>query len=66
MRTTGAGSAPVAAGVRAAWVDRQARKGTGPERPRRRYVDLERRRRTGDMGPVVPPPVGRPPQEPAR
>jgi exodeoxyribonuclease-3 len=48
-------SAPVAARVRAAWVDRQARKGTGPSDHAPVIVDLDEAP-NGDIGPVVPPP----------
>jgi exodeoxyribonuclease-3 len=47
--------APVAARVRAAWVDRQARKGTGPSDHAPVIVDLDEAP-DGDIGPVVPPP----------
>jgi exodeoxyribonuclease III len=45
----------VADRVRAAWVDRQARKGTGPSDHAPVIVDLDEAR-DGDIGPVVPPP----------
>jgi exodeoxyribonuclease-3 len=48
-------SAPVAARVRAAWVDRQARKGSGPSDHAPVIVDLDQAP-DGDAGPVVPPP----------
>ena len=48
-------SAPVAPGVRAAWVDRKARKGTGPSDHAPVIVDLDEAP-DGDIGPVVPPP----------
>ena len=48
-------SAPVAGRVRAAWVDRQARKGTGPSDHAPVIVDLDQAP-DGDIGPVVPPP----------
>jgi exodeoxyribonuclease-3 len=48
-------SAPVAARVRAAWVDRQARKGTAPSDHAPVIVDLDEAP-DGDIGPVVPPP----------
>ncbi|MDI1465228.1 exodeoxyribonuclease III [Catellatospora sp. KI3] len=48
-------STPVAARVRAAWVDRQARKGTGPSDHAPVVVDLDEAP-DGDIGPVVPPP----------
>jgi exodeoxyribonuclease III len=46
---------PVAARVRAAWVDRHARKGTGPSDHAPVIVDLDEAP-DGDVGPVVPPP----------
>ena len=48
-------SDPVAARVRAAWVDRQARKGKGPSDHAPVIVDLDEAP-DGDIGPVVPPP----------
>ena len=48
-------SADVAARVRAAWVDRHARKGTGPSDHAPVIVDLDDAP-DGDIGPVVPPP----------
>ncbi|HEX2130871.1 MAG TPA: exodeoxyribonuclease III [Actinophytocola sp.] len=48
-------SEPVAGRVRAAWVDRQARKGTGPSDHAPVVVDLDEAP-DGDIGPVVPPP----------
>jgi exodeoxyribonuclease-3 len=48
-------SACVAGRVRAAWVDRQARKGTGPSDHAPVIVDLDEAL-DGDIGPVVPPP----------
>jgi exodeoxyribonuclease III len=48
-------SAPVASRVRAAWVDRQARKGRGPSDHAPLIVDLDEAP-NGDIGPVVPPP----------
>jgi exodeoxyribonuclease-3 len=48
-------SAPVAGRVRAAWVDRQARKGSGPSDHAPVIVDLDGAP-DGDIGPVVPPP----------
>jgi exodeoxyribonuclease-3 len=48
-------SAEVAGRVRAAWVDRQARKGTGPSDHAPVIVDLDTAP-DGDIGPVVPPP----------
>jgi len=46
---------PVASRVRAAWVDRHARKGTGPSDHAPVIVDLDEAP-DGDLGPVVPPP----------
>jgi len=46
---------PVASRVKAAWVDRQARKGTGPSDHAPVIVDLDQAP-DGDIGPVVPPP----------
>jgi exodeoxyribonuclease III len=46
---------PVAERVRAAWVDRQARKGSGPSDHAPVIVDLDKAP-DGDIGPVVPPP----------
>jgi exodeoxyribonuclease-3 len=51
-------SAPVAARVRAAWVDRHARKGTAPSDHAPVIVDLDEAP-DGDIGPVVPPPSAR-------
>jgi exodeoxyribonuclease III len=48
-------SVPVADRVRAAWVDRQARKGKGPSDHAPVIVDLDEAP-DGDIGPVVPPP----------
>jgi exodeoxyribonuclease-3 len=48
-------SASVAERVRAAWVDRQARKGSGPSDHAPVIVDLDEAP-DGDIGPVVPPP----------
>jgi exodeoxyribonuclease III len=45
----------VADRVRAAWVDRQARKGTGPSDHAPVIIDLDEAP-DGDIGPVVPPP----------
>jgi exodeoxyribonuclease-3 len=47
--------APVADRVKAAWVDRQARKGSGPSDHAPVIVDLDEAP-DGDIGPVVPPP----------
>jgi len=52
-------TSPVADRVRAAWVDRQARKGTGPSDHAPVIVDLDEAP-DGDIGPVVPPPSARP------
>ncbi|MDQ1652238.1 MAG: exodeoxyribonuclease [Cryptosporangiaceae bacterium] len=48
-------SAPVAGRVEAAWVDRHARKGTGPSDHAPVIVDLDEAP-DGDIGPMVPPP----------
>ena len=48
-------SDPVAARVKAAWIDRKARKGTGPSDHAPVIVDLDEAP-DGDIGPVVPPP----------
>lgn len=48
-------TAPVADRVKAAWVDRHARKGTGPSDHAPVIVDLDEAP-DGDIGPVVPPP----------
>jgi exodeoxyribonuclease III len=48
-------SEPVADRVRAAWVDRHARKGSGPSDHAPVIVDLDEAP-DGDIGPVVPPP----------
>jgi exodeoxyribonuclease III len=48
-------TAPVAERVRAAWVDRQARKGSGPSDHAPVMVDLDEAP-DGDIGPVVSPP----------
>jgi len=52
-------SAPVAGRVRAAWVDRKARKGTAPSDHAPVIVDLDDAP-DGDIGPVVPPPSAAP------
>ncbi len=52
-------SPPVAARVRAAWVDRQARKGTLPSDHAPVIVDLDEAP-DGNIGPVVPPPSASP------
>ncbi len=49
----------VAGRVRAAWVDREARKGTGPSDHAPVMIDLDEAP-DGDIGPVVPPPSARP------
>jgi exodeoxyribonuclease III len=56
---------PVAARVRAAWVDRHARKGTGPSDHAPVIVDLDEAP-DGDIGPVVPPPSAKPARRGAR
>ena len=48
-------STPVAERVQAAWIDRQARKGSGPSDHAPVIVDLDEAP-DGDIGPVVPPP----------
>jgi exodeoxyribonuclease III len=48
-------SGPVSERVKAAWVDRQARKGTGPSDHAPVMLDLDEAP-DGDIGPVVPPP----------
>jgi len=48
-------TSPVAGRVRAAWVDRQARKGTAPSDHAPVIVDLDEAP-DGDIGPMVPPP----------
>jgi exodeoxyribonuclease-3 len=52
-------SDPAAQRVRAAWVDRQARKGSGPSDHAPVIIDLDEAP-DGDIGPVVPPPSARP------
>ncbi len=52
-------SEPVAGRVKAAWIDRQARKGTGPSDHAPVIVDLDLAP-DGDIGPVVPPPSAKP------
>ncbi|HJP74606.1 MAG TPA: exodeoxyribonuclease III [Pseudonocardiaceae bacterium] len=47
--------APVAERVKAAWIDRKARKGTGPSDHAPVIVDLDTAP-DGDIGPMVPPP----------
>ena len=51
-------SDPAANRVRAAWVDREARKGTGPSDHAPVIIDLDEAP-DGDIGPVVPPPSAR-------
>jgi exodeoxyribonuclease III len=51
----------VATRVKAAWVDRHARKGTGPSDHAPVIVDLDEAP-DGDIGPVVPPPSARVPR----
>jgi exodeoxyribonuclease-3 len=58
-------SDPVAARVKAAWVDRQARKGTGPSDHAPVIVDLDEAP-DGDVGPMVPPPSARTPKRPVK
>jgi exodeoxyribonuclease-3 len=48
-------SEPVAERVKAAWIDRKARKGTGPSDHAPVIIDLDTAP-DGDLGPVVPPP----------
>ena len=48
-------SDPVAARVKAAWIDRQARKGKGPSDHAPVIMDLDEAP-DGDIGPMVPPP----------
>jgi exodeoxyribonuclease-3 len=58
-------STTVASRVRAAWIDRHARKGTGPSDHAPVIVDLDEAP-DGDIGPVVPPPSapeGKPPRQ---
>jgi exodeoxyribonuclease III len=57
-------STPVAGRVAAAWVDRHARKGTGPSDHAPVIVDLDEAP-DGDIGPVVPPPSARGPRKKA-
>jgi exodeoxyribonuclease-3 len=51
-------TAPVAGRMQAAWVDREARKGTGPSDHAPVIVDLDEAP-DGDIGPMVPPPSAR-------
>ncbi len=55
-------SGPVSSRVRAAWVDRQARKGSGPSDHAPVIVDLDEAP-DGDIGPVVPPPSAPAPRD---
>ncbi len=55
-------SGPVATRVKAAWIDRQARKGTGPSDHAPVIVDLDEAP-DGDIGPVVPPPSAAAPKK---
>ena len=52
-------SDPVAERVKAAWVDRQARKGSGPSDHAPVIIDLDEAP-DGNIGPVVPPPSAKP------
>ncbi len=52
-------TSPVAARVAAAWVDREARKGSRPSDHAPVIIDLDSAP-DGDIGPVVPPPSARP------
>lgn len=52
-------SDPMTDRVRAAWIDRQARKGTGPSDHAPVIVDFDEAP-DGDIGPVIPPPSARP------
>ncbi len=54
--------APVASRVQAAWVDRQARKGSGPSDHAPVIIDLDEAP-DGDIGPVVPPPSAPAPRD---
>jgi len=56
---------PVAARVRAAWVDRKARKGSGPSDHAPVIADLDEAP-DGDIGPVVPPPSAPAPRRGSR
>ncbi|HEY2698266.1 MAG TPA: exodeoxyribonuclease III [Pseudonocardiaceae bacterium] len=56
---------PVARRVRAAWIDRQARKGTGPSDHAPVIVDLDTAP-DGDIGPMVPPPSAGRPKRPVK
>ena len=48
-------SSPVEKRVKAAWIDREARKGSGPSDHAPVIIDLDEAP-DGDIGPVVPPP----------
>ena len=52
-------SEPVAERRRAAWVDRQARKGSGPSDHAPVILDLDEAP-DGDIGPMIPPPSAKP------
>ncbi|WP_432558475.1 exodeoxyribonuclease III [Granulicoccus sp. GXG6511] len=52
-------SAPLAARVEAAWIDREARKGKGPSDHAPVIVDLDEAP-DGDIGPMIPPPSAKP------
>jgi exodeoxyribonuclease-3 len=54
--------APVAQRVKAAWIDRKARKGKGPSDHAPVMVDLDEAP-DGDIGPMVPPPSAKPPPQ---
>ncbi|WP_370945423.1 exodeoxyribonuclease III [Amycolatopsis sp. cg5] len=58
-------STPVAGRVKAAWIDRLARKGTGPSDHAPVMVDLDEAP-DGDIGPVVPPPSAKPSKRPRK
>ncbi|MQA25292.1 MAG: exodeoxyribonuclease III [Micromonosporaceae bacterium] len=58
-------SAPVAERAQAAWVDRHARKGSGPSDHAPVIVDLDEAP-DGDIGPVVPPPSARGARRPVK
>jgi exodeoxyribonuclease-3 len=53
--------APLAARAKAAWIDREARKGKGPSDHAPVIVDLDRAP-DGDIGPMIPPPSAKPPK----
>ena len=55
-------SDPVAGRVKAAWIDRQARKGSGPSDHAPVIIDLDKAP-DGDVGPVVPPPSNPAPRD---